>query len=634
MVHTDAGLIGAGIATPLKAAGLFWPPPALIRLSPLRKLAGVALIVLFVCVLPPNVHAATLLHDDFRGNIASSGNWHIPTWLSSTDGTFVGRTQFRCTQNSPLPAAKNSNALITVQSYNPTGFSFYGTDLLSNQSFTLGQGLDIKVRAKMNTSTPGIVGGIFLYALKPGSTTLHDEIDFELLTNLPGKVQTNIYTNEPLGKGDPQSVSYPSGSINDYHTYEIKWLPDQVSWFIDGNLVRSDTSNVPVGPMIFHLNIWAPDSGWPEAYSAEIQPTNSAGSNRMFSMSVDWVDIQSITPPMEVPGAPTGVTASAGSAQATVSFLLPVSNGGSPITGYTVVSSPDGITARGAGSPIIVKGLTNGTAYTFTVAAKNKIGTGQASAPSISVTPVGPTVHGAPTGVSATAGNARATVTFTAPASNGGSPITGYTVTSNPGGKVNSGKSSPITVKGLTNGTGYTFTVTAKNKVGTGQASEPSDSVIPATIPGAPTGVTATPGDSQATVEFTAPASTGGLPITSYTVTASPGGITAQGASSPINFTGLTNGKAYAFTVKATNAVGTGAASKKSKKVTPRQIGASVWPGGTNQIAKVKTGGHGAAREDTLAFLPTGTLIEKAAPLTTSEEDRFQENLIRCNRTH
>jgi uncharacterized repeat protein (TIGR03803 family) len=88
-----------------------------------------------------------------------------------------------------------------------------------------------------------------------------------------------------------------------------------------------------------------------------------------------------------VPGAPTNVTATAGNAQAKVSFRAPASNGGSPITSYTVTSSA-GQTAKGPKSPITVKGLKNGTPYTFTVTATNKIGTSQASNPSDSVTPV------------------------------------------------------------------------------------------------------------------------------------------------------------------------------------------------------------------------------------------------------
>lgn len=89
-------------------------------------------------------------------------------------------------------------------------------------------------------------------------------------------------------------------------------------------------------------------------------------------------------------------------------------------------------------------------------------------------------------------------------------------------------------------------------------------------VPGAPTIGAATAGDTQATVAFTAPASTGGGVIAGYTVTANPGGATGTGAASPITVAGLTNGVAYTFTVTATNGAGTGAASAPSNSVTPQ----------------------------------------------------------------
>jgi hypothetical protein len=90
-----------------------------------------------------------------------------------------------------------------------------------------------------------------------------------------------------------------------------------------------------------------------------------------------------------VPGAPTGVTAVAGTGQATVSWTAPASSGGSDITGYTATSTPGGLTANVDGSTLtaIVTGLTNGTAYTFKVTATNTAGVGPASAASNSVTP-------------------------------------------------------------------------------------------------------------------------------------------------------------------------------------------------------------------------------------------------------
>ena len=95
-------------------------------------------------------------------------------------------------------------------------------------------------------------------------------------------------------------------------------------------------------------------------------------------------------------------------------------------------------------------------------------------------------------------------------------------------------------------------------------------SIWPAT-PGAPTSVTATAGDTTASVAFTAPTDTGypANGITGYTATSSPGGFTGTAASSPITVTGLTNGTSYTFTVRATNAAGSGPASSASSAVTP-----------------------------------------------------------------
>jgi hypothetical protein len=89
------------------------------------------------------------------------------------------------------------------------------------------------------------------------------------------------------------------------------------------------------------------------------------------------------------------------------------------------------------------------------------------------------TLPGAPTGVSAVAGDGFAIVSFTPPASNGGAAITAYTVTASPGGQTATASSGPILVPGLADGTSYTFTVTATNAVGTGPASTPSNAVTP-----------------------------------------------------------------------------------------------------------------------------------------------------------
>ncbi|MBF0331999.1 MAG: fibronectin type III domain-containing protein, partial [Candidatus Omnitrophica bacterium] len=186
------------------------------------------------------------------------------------------------------------------------------------------------------------------------------------------------------------------------------------------------------------------------------------------------------------------------------------------------------------------------------------------------------TAPGAPTGVTATAGNAAASVTFTAPGSDGNSAITGYTVTSSPAGGTDSNAGTTAlthAMTGLTNGQAYTFTVKATNAVGTSAASSASNSVTPAGVPGAPTAVTATAGNTTASVTFTAPSSNGGGAMT-YTVTG--GGTDTNAGTSNLThaITGLTNGQSYTFTVKATNSAGQGAGGT-SNAVTPAGVPAA-----------------------------------------------------------
>ena len=282
------------------------------------------------------------------------------------------------------------------------------------------------------------------------------------------------------------------------------------------------------------------------------------------------------------PSAPGTPTASAGAGSATVAWTAPASPGSSAITGYTVTSNPGGRTCTTSGAlTCTVTGLTPGTAYTFTVTATNSVGTGAASAASNSVTPTG-VVPGAPTGVAATAGNASALVSWTAPGLNGGSAITSYTVTSQsslfgtPVRTCTTTGATSCTVTGLTNGISYTFTVAAANSAGTGPSSAASNAVTPRDLPGAPTGVTATAGNAQATVTWVAPTTTGGLTITGYTVTSQSSLVgtpvrtcTTTGALT-CTVTGLVNDVTYTFTVTASTAAGTGLPSVASNAVTPR----------------------------------------------------------------
>ena len=287
-------------------------------------------------------------------------------------------------------------------------------------------------------------------------------------------------------------------------------------------------------------------------------------------------------PVLTAPRAPTGVAASAGDQQAVVFWNAPASDGGSPITGYTVTA----IGAGGALTPItvaasavntIVTGLTNGVSYSFSVTASNSVGTSAVATTSTAVTPAG--APSAPTSVSAMSGDQQATLLWSPPGSDGGSAITSYTVTpSGPGGALTpivvSGATTIAVIPGLTNGTAYTFTVTAANDAA-GSAAANSGSVTPAGIPTTPNSVTATGGDQQATVSWTA-SSSNGSPVTGYTVTpVGPGGplipVTVSSGNTSTLVTGLTNGAAYTFEVTATNGVGTSGQST-SGSVTPATV--------------------------------------------------------------
>jgi hypothetical protein len=178
------------------------------------------------------------------------------------------------------------------------------------------------------------------------------------------------------------------------------------------------------------------------------------------------------SPPPAAPGAPTLGDATAGDGSITVSFSAPASSGTAPIRDYVVTCRTAGSTRSqsGVSSPIMVTGLTNGTAYNCSVVATNPVGAGPASA-STTATPRG--VPSAPAIGTAVAGNASATVSFTPPAATGGAALTGYTVSCLGGGttRTASGTASPLTVTGLVNGTGYLCSAQASNAVGTGPAS-------------------------------------------------------------------------------------------------------------------------------------------------------------------
>jgi predicted phage tail protein len=286
----------------------------------------------------------------------------------------------------------------------------------------------------------------------------------------------------------------------------------------------------------------------------------------------------------------------AGNASATVNWTAPTG----VVTGYEVeVQTAAGAVvgalrpAAAAATSLVVTGLTNGTSYRFRVRGVNEVGPGPFSVLSNAVTPA--TVPNAPTIGTPTAGNASATVRWTAPGNDGGSPLTGFTVQviNAAGAQIGAlrdagAAATSLVVTGLTNGTTYRFRVRAVNAVGASAPSANSIGVTPTaagppvgTVPGAPIIRNATSGVAggavTATAAWRAPQVAGSSPITGYRVTAtragSPPVVSAVQAPQPVQDQSLTMtlpAGDYRFTVVAINAVGAGAPSAQSNLVTAR----------------------------------------------------------------
>lgn len=212
-----------------------------------------------------------------------------------------------------------------------------------------------------------------------------------------------------------------------------------------------------------------------------------------------------------------------------LTWTAPSFNGGSSITDYVVqFSSNSGSSwstfSRAASTTTsqVVTGLSS-VPHVFRVAARNAIGTGDFTAASSAVTPTSPVPPGAPTSLTATAGNAQVSLAWTAPASPGSSAITGYTVEYTPSGgspqTVSTGSTgTSYTLTGLVNGTAYTVRVAAVNAdAGTGTYTAGSSSVTPGSSAVVTGGTVSTPGDGYTYRTFT---SSGTLSISGGALTA------------------------------------------------------------------------------------------------------------------
>lgn len=348
----------------------------------------------------------------------------------------------------------------------------------------------------------------------------------------------------------------------------------------------------------------------------------------------------------EVPSQPTSIGATAAPGSTTVDWSAPLDDGGGAVNGYLVQRATNNTFTQnlaqaeiGTVTQYTNNNLAAGTTYYWRVAAKNRVTdafdtTGPWSGTVSATTPTVPT---APTGLNVAGASSQASVSWVAPASNGGNAVTGYTLEWSTSSTFASGVSSAAvagtstTVGGLSNGSTYYFRVRANNAVGS-SAWSATDSAFIATTPAAPTGLTAGAGVGSASLQWVAPSNDGGSPITGYTIeyalnSGMSGSSTASSTGTSATISGLTPGSTYYFRVRAANAIGAGAWSATVASFTasvpgaPTALAATVKPGlvGLTWAAPASDGGAAVSGYRVEWATDSGFTGASSADVTTRE---------------
>jgi hypothetical protein len=300
------------------------------------------------------------------------------------------------------------------------------------------------------------------------------------------------------------------------------------------------------------------------------------------TVTVDGVALTGTAAISTSPGAPANPSVSAGDGVAYLIWEPPTTNGGSAITDYRIQVSADGganwtnvADGVSTATSATVRGLTNGTQYSFRVWASNAIGEGVASS---TVTATPRTASTAPLITSRTLGNGQVQLGFVVE-SEGGDTISSIEYSVDGGSwTAASGTTSPITIPSLSNGTEYAIRL---RTVMTVTGASPSSSTVfatPRTTPGMPTGLTAAVGNGQLIVSFT-PGANNGAPITNYEYSTDSGStwtaLSPADDLTPVTITGLTNGTSYTVSLRAVNAAGVSTGSTDTVTATPATYSSS-----------------------------------------------------------
>jgi hypothetical protein len=375
--------------------------------------------------------------------------------------------------------------------------------------------------------------------------------------------------------------------------------------YVGGGTINLSATDVGSGVSLtyyFNLN----HSRWEIGNQAGLGtvPTSGPGITRTLEFySIDHAgnkeapkSVTFLVKPLAVaaPSAPTGISALAGSAQATLSWTTGTGSTSSVVQ-YGTAPGVYTATIDPATSPQTITGLTNGATIYYQVGAKNVTGTTWSA--QYTVTPT-LSLPSAPTAISAVAGNAQVTISWTA-GTGSTSSVVQYGTTSGVYTTTIDPATSPRTITGLTSGTTIYYRVGARNVTGLTWSGPSTVTPVPS-VPSAPTAISAAAGNAQATITWTA--GTGSTSsLVRYGSTSGVYATTIDPATSPWTITGLTNGTAVYYQVGAKNAAGTTWAPESS--ATPAAASHGSWttagvftiPAGVTSLTIEAVGGGGEA---------------------------------------
>ena len=329
----------------------------------------------------------------------------------------------------------------------------------------------VQLGVKFSTDTFGIATGIRFYK-SAANTGTHVG---NLWTAGGTRLATATFTSETSTGWQEADFSTPV-ALTPNTTYIASYYAPDGGYSVTANGFASALNVAPL-----HAPASSTTANGVFAYGGSSAfPTDTWNAGNYF------VDV--LFAPQGAPGTVTGVSATAGAASATVSWNAPATGGVAtkyvvtPYVGSTAQASTT-VTGTPPATTTTITGL-SGQAYTFRVTASNPVGDGPASDASNSVTPTTLAAPSAPQNVEAAAADTSARVNWNAPSSTGSGPITGYTVTPFDGTTAKTPVQTDATartasVSGLTNGTPYTFRVTATSAAGTSPASSASNAVTP-----------------------------------------------------------------------------------------------------------------------------------------------------------